>query len=61
MGNDRPAVSAAVSWSGACHNGIGVFKEWFLNYYGAACENGHAVISYAADWLRQILTDKNRQ
>lgn len=56
LGNDRPAVSAAVSWSGACHNGIGVFKEWFLNYYGAACENGHAVISLP--WREDLILSK---
>ena len=29
---DVSPIRFAISWSGACHNGIGVFKGWFNEY-----------------------------
>lgn len=52
----RPGLSAAVSWSGACQNGVGVFKEWFLKYYDQACANGYAVISLP--WREDLILCK---
>ena len=37
-------IKAAVSWSGAFHNGIGVFQGLFDMYYQQAVENGFASI-----------------
>ena len=37
-------IKAAVSWSGAFHNGIGVFKGLFDMFYQQAVENGFAAI-----------------
>lgn len=37
-------IKAAVSWSGACHNGMGVFEGWFTEFYPFALENGYADI-----------------
>lgn len=56
LGNVRPGLSAAVSWSGACQNGVGVFKEWFLKYYDEACMNGHAVISMP--WREDLILSR---
>ena len=40
----RPALRCAVSWSGACHNGPGLFADWFESYYKEAQANGFARI-----------------
>lgn len=37
-------IKAAVSWSGACHNGEGAFASWFDMFYSQAVENGFAAI-----------------
>lgn len=37
-------VKAAVSWSGACHNGEGAFAGWFDMFYPQAQQNGFAAI-----------------
>ena len=37
-------IKAAVSWSGACHNGAGVMQGWFDAFYDAAVEKGYADI-----------------
>ena len=37
-------IKAAVSWSGACHNGIGVFGGWFDGFYSTAEKQGFADI-----------------
>ena len=37
-------IKAAVSWSGACHNGEGAFAGWFDMFYPKAVENGYAAI-----------------
>ena len=37
-------IKAAVSWSGACHDGAGVFSGWFDVFYPLAKENGFAAV-----------------
>ncbi len=37
-------IKAAVSWSGACHNGEGVFSSWFDMFYSQAVEKSFAAI-----------------
>lgn len=33
IGKYPEEIKVAVSWSGACHNGAGVFEGWFQEYY----------------------------
>lgn len=35
------SIKFAISWSGACHDGIGVFKGWFDEYYQEALVQSH--------------------
>ena len=42
--------------SGACHDGIGVFKGWFDEYYQEALENGYAKIPMF--WRENLLLSK---
>ena len=46
----------AVSWSGACHNGFGIFGNLFGNYYNEAMEIGFARIPM--DWRDDLLISK---
>ena len=56
MLKDVSQIKFAVSWSGACHNGMGVFKGWFDEYYKEACENGYAKIPMF--WREDLLLSK---
>lgn len=47
-------IKAAVSWSGAFHNGIGVFKGFFDMYYQQAVENGFVAIPLG--WRSDLIT-----
>lgn len=51
------SIKFAISWSGACHDGIGVFKGWFDEYYQEALENGYAKIPMF--WRENLLLSKN--
>lgn len=53
MDTHADKMKAAVSWSGACHNGIGVFAGWFMMYYKKAQENG--CISIPMDWRSDFI------
>jgi len=53
---ERPEMPCAVSWSGACHNGAGIFEGWFKEFYDEARENGYARI--ALDWREDLLVSK---
>ena len=53
------SIKFAISWSGACHDGIGVFKGWFDEYYQEALENGYAKIPMF--WRENLLFSKNLQ
>ena len=46
-------IAAAVSWSGACHNGIGVFQGWFDLLYPQAQRKGWAGIPM--DWREPMI------
>ena len=56
-------LACAVSWSGACHNGAGVFDHWFKAYYDQAKTQGYARIPMgwredmllSLSWFDQIL------
>ena len=50
------SIKFAISWSGACHDGIGVFKGWFDEYYQEALENGYATIPMF--WRENLLLSK---
>lgn len=54
---DVSPIRFAISWSGACHNGIGVFKGWFNEYYKEALESGYAKIPLF--WREDLLLSKN--
>lgn len=51
-----PSIKFAISWSGACHDGMGVFKGWFDEYYQEALENGYAKIPLF--WREDLLLAK---
>jgi len=53
MDTHADKIRAAVSWSGACHNGVGVFAVWFLMYYKKAVENGF--ITMPVDWRSDFI------
>jgi len=50
------SIKFAISWSGACHDGIGVFNGWFDEYYQEALENGYAKIPMF--WRENLLLSK---
>ena len=50
------SIKFAISWSGACHDGIGVFKGWFDEYYQEALENGYAKIPMF--WREDLVLSK---
>lgn len=51
-----PELKCAVSWSGACHDGEGIFSDWFVKYYDEALKNGYARIPM--DWREDLLISK---
>ncbi|MBQ8603475.1 MAG: alpha/beta fold hydrolase [Oscillospiraceae bacterium] len=53
MDTHADRMKAAVSWSGACHNGVGVFAVWFMMYHKKAKENGY--IAMPMDWRRDFI------
>ncbi|HHX79928.1 MAG TPA: alpha/beta fold hydrolase [Acholeplasmataceae bacterium] len=56
LGKYPGKIKAAVSWSGACHNGEGVFGGWFKEYYEEASNNGYARIPLF--WRDDLLLSK---
>lgn len=53
---EAPELATAVSWSGACHNGPGVFDGWFSLYYEEALANGFSRIPM--DWRDDLLVSR---
>ena len=53
---DLPSMKCAVSWSGACHNGFGIFENLFGDYYQEAVEEGIAVIPM--DWREDLILSR---
>ncbi len=49
-------ISTAVSWSGACHDGPGVFADWFALYYEESMKNGFARIPMG--WRDDLLVSR---
>lgn len=54
---DVSPIRFAISWSGTRHNGMGVFKGWFNEYYKEALESGYAKIPLF--WREDLLLSKN--
>ena len=62
LDNYHDKIKAAVSWSGACHNGIGVFSGWFDAFYPQAKEKGFAAVPMGwrsdlivpLDWFKEV-------
>ncbi|MBR5520873.1 MAG: alpha/beta fold hydrolase [Oscillospiraceae bacterium] len=53
MDTHRDKAKAAVSWSGACHNGIGVFAGWFEAFYEKAVKEGY--VAMPMDWRSDFI------
>ena len=49
-------MATAVSWSGACHDGPGVFAGWYPLYYEEAVQKGYATIPL--DWREDLLLSR---
>ena len=49
-------VATAVSWSGACHDGPGVFAGWYPLYYEEAAQKGYAAIPMG--WREDLLLSR---
>lgn len=56
LGRHPKKVKVAVSWSGACHNGEGVFAGWFQEYYDEAVKTGYAKIPMP--WRHELILSK---
>jgi dienelactone hydrolase len=56
IGKYPEKIKVAVSWSGACHNGAGVFEDWFQQYYHEATINGYAKIPMS--WRKDLILSK---
>ncbi len=56
LGRHPRKVKVAVSWSGACHDGEGVFAGWFQEYYEDAVKNGYAKIPMP--WRNDLILSK---
>jgi len=56
LGKHPLKIKAAVSWSGACHNGTGVFNGWFQEYYEEAAKNGYVKIPML--WRDDLILSK---
>ena len=49
-------IATAVSWSGACHDGAGVFAGWYPLYYEEAVQKGYATIPMG--WREDLLLSR---
>ncbi len=56
LGRHPEEITAAVSWSGECHNGAGVFEGWFHRYYEQAKEQGFATIP--VEWRGDLILSR---
>jgi hypothetical protein len=56
LGKHPNEIKVAVSWSGACHNGAGVFNGWFKLYYEEAKKNEYAKIPML--WRDDLIISK---
>ena len=56
LGKYPERINAAISWSGACHNGEGVFAGWFQEYYEEAVKNGYTKIPMP--WRDDLILSK---
>lgn len=56
LGKYPKEINAAISWSGACHNGEGVFTGWFQEYYEEAAKNGYVKIPML--WRDDLILSK---
>jgi len=56
LGKHPEKIKAAVSWSGICHNGKGVFAKWFEDYYDKAATDGFVRIPLS--WRDDLILPK---
>lgn len=56
LGEYPEKINAAISWSGACHNGEGVFSGWFEKHYEEAVKNGYTKIPMI--WRENLILSK---
>ncbi|MDD3863164.1 MAG: alpha/beta fold hydrolase [Eubacteriales bacterium] len=56
LGKHPGKINAAVSWSGICHNGKGVFARWFTDYYDDAARDGY--VSIPMGWREDLILPK---
>jgi|SRR5699024_4378416 len=56
LGNHSEEIKVAVSLSGACHNGEGVFQGWFKEYYDEINKKGYAKIPML--WRDDLILSK---
>lgn len=56
LGGHADSITAAVSLSGACHNGRGVFNGWFERYHDEIEEKGYATIPMG--WREDLILSK---
>lgn len=62
VGRHPSEISAAVSWSGTCHKGEGIYANWFHKHYEEARRQGYAQISWGwqdnltltKEWFEEI-------
>lgn len=57
LGNHPDEIKVAVSLSGACHNGEGVFRGWFKEYCNEISKKGYAKIPMS--WRDDLILSKN--
>lgn len=58
----HPELSCAVSWSGTCHNGVGIYASVFDEFYDRATRNGFAAmpltwrgdLHFSVDWFNEL-------
>lgn len=58
----HPNLRCAVSWSGTCHKGEGIYAGWFEEYYEQVCKNGSVGvplawredIHFSVDWFDEL-------
>lgn len=56
LGNHYKSINAAVSLSGACHNGEGVFKGWFEQYHDELKEKEYVEIPM--EWRKDLILSR---
>lgn len=56
IGRHPEKIKAAVSWSGTCHKGEGIYANWFRDHYEEARKCGYAQIVWG--WQENLILPK---